>query len=104
MDDASRLFVHAVFHLEANKAAFESVFKAALLKRGIPQRLYVDNGKIYHSRQIQTACAHLGIVLCHATPCMPQGKGKIERAFRTLREQLFDRLEHDDPYCLQRTR
>lgn len=101
LDDANRLFVHAVFYLEANNAAFESVFKAALLKRGIPQRLYVDNGKIYHSRQIQTVCAHLGIVLCHATPYMPQGKDKIERAFRTLREQLFDRLEHDDLLSLE---
>ncbi len=85
LDDASRLFVHAAFFSEANNQAFESAFKAAVLKRGVPQRLYVDNGKIYHSRQIQMVCAHLGIVLCHATPYMPQGKGKIERAFRTLR-------------------
>jgi putative transposase len=101
LDDSSRLFVHAEFHFEANNAAFESVFKTALLKRGTPQRLYVDNGKIYHSRQIQAICAHLGIALCHATPYQPQGKGKIERAFRTLRQQLFSRLEPDDLVSLE---
>ena len=76
-------------------------FETALLRRGIPQRLYVDNGKIHHSRQIQTICAHLGIVLVHATPYMPQGKDKIERAFRTLRQQPFDRLEPDDLASLE---
>jgi putative transposase len=101
LDDASRLFVRAAFCVEANNLAFESVSKTALLKRGIPQRLYVDNGKIYHSRQIQTICAHLGIVLVHATPYMPQGKDRIERAFRTLRQQPFDRLEPDDLASLE---
>jgi putative transposase len=102
LDGASRLFVHAEFHFQANNAAFENVFKTALLKRGAPQRLYVDNGsKIHHSRQIQAICGHLGIALCHATPYEPQGKGEIERAFRTLRQQLFNRLEPDDLVSLE---
>jgi hypothetical protein len=34
------------------------------------------------------ACAKLGIRLVHSTPHRPQGRGKIERFFRTVREQF----------------
>jgi putative transposase len=79
LDDASRLFVHAAFCVEANNLAFESVFKTALLKRGIPQRLYVDNGKIYHSRQIQTICTHLGCRNGHRALENPKLKGVLPK-------------------------
>lgn len=49
LDDASRLCVCGRFYPEANNQAFEAVFKAAILKRGVPQRLYVDYGRIFHS-------------------------------------------------------
>ena len=42
------------------------------------------------------ACAKLGVRLVHSTPHRPQGRGKIERFFRTVREQCFSRLEADD--------
>lgn len=96
LDDASRLCVHGYFYPEANNQAFEAVFKTAILKRGVPQRLYVDNGRIFHSTQLKLICAHLGITLCHSTPYQPQGRGKIERLFKTIRQQLFARLEPDD--------
>ena len=60
-------------------------FKNALIRRGLPQRLYVDNGAAYRSRHLALICARLGVVLVHARPYQPAGKGKIERWFRTLR-------------------
>ncbi len=93
LDDASRLCVHAAFTFEANSQAFESVLKAALQKRGLPQKLYLDNGKIFRSQHLQAVCARLGITLCHSQPYQPEGRGKIERFFRTVREQCFDKLE-----------
>lgn len=96
LDDASRLCVSGRFFPEANNQAFEAVFKVAIMKRGVPQRLYVDNGRIYHSLQLRLICAKLGITLCHSTPYQPEGRGKIERFFRTVREQCFARLESDD--------
>ena len=41
-------------------------------------------------------CAKLGIALIHARPYRPQGKGKIERWFKTVRAQLLTRLTAED--------
>jgi putative transposase len=35
------------------------------------------------------ACAKLGIRLIHSTPHRPQGRGKIERFFRSVRDQFL---------------
>jgi putative transposase len=51
------------------------VLKQALLRRGLPQRLYVDNGAHYRSQHLALVCAKLGIALIHARPYRPQGKG-----------------------------
>ncbi|MGH8654740.1 MAG: hypothetical protein ACREYE_22390 [Gammaproteobacteria bacterium] len=46
-------------------------------------------------------CAKLGIALIHARPYQPQGKGKLERWFRTLRAQLLTRLTAADTRRLE---
>ena len=72
------------------------MFKQALIRRGVPQRLYVDNGANYRSQQLALVCAKLGIALIHARPYQPAGKGKIERFFRTVRGQLISSLTPND--------
>ena len=53
----------------------------------------VDNGQIYTSRQLGRICAVLGVRLIHSAPGRPQGRGKIERFFRTLRDGLLVELD-----------
>ena len=84
IDDATRVVPFAAFAASENVRAFLPVFKNALIRRGLPQRLYVDNGAAYRSRQLALVCARMGVVLVHARPYQPAGKGKIERFFRTL--------------------
>lgn len=93
LDDASRLLVHGEFFFEENSTNLQSVLKKALLKRGIPKRIFTDNGKIFDSLQLRLICASLGIVLSHARPYSPASKGKIERVFRTFRMQFLDTLD-----------
>ena len=93
IDDATRVIPFAAFARSENTAAFLPVFKQALIRRGLPQRLYVDNGANYRSRQLALVCAKLGTALIHARPYQPAGKGKIERWFRTLREGWLNRLD-----------
>jgi len=95
IDDATRVIPHAEFAFAENIAAFLPVFKHALLRRGLPQRLYVDNGANYRSRHLALVCAKLGIALIHARPYQPAGKGKIERWFRTLRAGWLRHLQMD---------
>ena len=89
MDDHSRLIVHGCFYTSESTAAFITAFEQALLKRGLPRKLYVDNGSAFKSRLLMYATASLGIALIHATPAQPQGKGKIERVFKTIRAQFL---------------
>jgi transposase InsO family protein len=103
IDDHSRLVPHAAFYLSENLEAFLEGFEQALLKRGLPRKLYVDNGSAYRSRHLEHICAQLAIAMIHAKAYQPQGKGKIERFFRTVRMQYLptlppetslDRLNH----------
>jgi len=101
LDDATRVIPYAAFALSENTQAFLPVFKQALMRRGLPLRLYVDNGANYRSHHLALVCAKLGIALVHARPYRPQGKGKIERWFKTLRAQLLAHLTPEDPASLQ---
>lgn len=89
IDDHSRLIPHATFYPSEALAPFMEAFQRALGKRGLPRKLYVDNGAAFRSRQLEHTCAALGIALIHAKPYQPQGKGKIERFFRTVRTQFL---------------
>ncbi|MCP6429190.1 DDE-type integrase/transposase/recombinase, partial [Klebsiella pneumoniae] len=62
----------------------EDTLRDAILTHGLPDAVYVDNGKQYRSNWLTKACAKLGIKLLHARPYHPEGKGKIERFNRRL--------------------
>ncbi|MCK4621143.1 MAG: DDE-type integrase/transposase/recombinase [Desulfuromonadales bacterium] len=89
LDDHSRLLPHAAFYLSENLACWLEAFRGALTTRGLPRKLYVDNGAAFRSRHLEKVCACLGIALTHTPPYTPQGRGKIERFFRTVRSQLM---------------
>lgn len=89
IDDHSRLIPHGQFYLSEAVIPFMNAFAAALSKRGLPRKLYVDNGSAFRSRQLEYTSAALGIALIHAKPYQPQGKGKIERFFKTVRTQFL---------------
>ena len=93
IDDATRVVPFAAFAFAESVQAFLPALRDAVLRRGIPQRLYVDNGAAYRSRQLALVCARLGTALIHARPYQPAGKGKIERWFRTLRAGWLAHLD-----------
>jgi len=92
LDDHSRLITHAQFYLSENLECFRDCLIAALEKRGLPRKLYVDNGSAFRSNALAYACGRLGIALLHSRPYIPEGRGKIERFFRTVRMQLLPTL------------
>ncbi|MEK7216935.1 MAG: DDE-type integrase/transposase/recombinase, partial [Chloroflexota bacterium] len=83
LDDASRLIPHAQFYPDQGLDAFLDCFRQAVAARGLPVRLYIDNAKVYRSQQLARIAASLGILVVHTPPYQPQGRGKIERYFRT---------------------
>ncbi|HXK11617.1 MAG TPA: DDE-type integrase/transposase/recombinase [Vicinamibacteria bacterium] len=96
IDDATRVIPYAAFALAENTAAFLPVFKEAVLRRGAPRRLFVDNGSAFRSHHLALVCAKLGVTLIHARAYHAQAKGKIERWFRTARMQLLPLLTPGD--------
>ena len=69
--------------------------------RGVPSKLYTDNGKIFTSLRTQATCARLGIRLIHARAYAAWSKGKIERFFQTVQSQFESRLVKDPVKSLE---
>ena len=84
---------YAEFFFDEALPRMERVLKIALLRRGVPQAVYVDNGQVYSSLQFHAACATLGIERIQTAPYSPEAKGKQERFFETLRLQFLPEVE-----------
>ena len=89
IDDASRIIPHGEFFFAENTDNLIRALRSALYKRGIPQALYVDNGAIYTSAEINQICGRIGTLLCHTPVRDGAAKGKVERFFRTCRDQFL---------------
>jgi putative transposase len=91
IDDASRVCCHGQFFPSENVDTLIEALRAAFYKRGVPACLYVDNGSIYCSKEIIQISARVGCLLAHTPVRDGAAKGKIERFFRTVRDQFLCR-------------
>jgi putative transposase len=94
IDDHSRLLVGWRWGTGEDVFRLEAAFRAGLRSRGVPGAVLVDRGSAFVSHQLLRACAVLGVKLIHASPRAAATKGKIERYFRTVRDQFL--VEIDD--------
>ena len=97
IDDHSRALVGYRWGLSEDTVRLEAALRSGLSSRGVPRRTYLDNGSAMVSRQLLRACAVLGIVLVHSRPGRPEGRGKIERFFETVRGQFLVEVEAHPP-------
>ena len=88
-DDHSRFIPGARFVYAESTVRLEGVLRSAFRARGVPERLYTDNGSIFACGRLAQICARLGIALVHSRPGRPEGRGKLERFFATLRSQFL---------------
>jgi hypothetical protein len=84
LGDATRYVVHGEFYDSLDQTIVEDCFRKAILKEGLPRRVYFDIGKQYRTKWMDRACAVLGIKLLYAKPYSPESTGKIERFNRTV--------------------
>jgi transposase InsO family protein len=89
MDDSARYVVSGSFYLSEKVESLICDLMQAVRRHGIPQRFYTDNGPCYASRHLKIVCGRLGMQLIHTPPYRPQGRGKVERFFRTVRDQFL---------------
>lgn len=95
LDDRSRAVMAARFGYSEDAVRLAAALRPALASRGVPESIYVDNGSPFVDSWLLRACASLGIRLVHSRPGQPEGRGKIERWFRTVRDQFL--VEITDP-------
>ena len=94
IDDHSRLLVGWRWGTGEDVFRLEAALRSGLMARGVPEAILVDRGSAFVSSQLLRACAVLGVKLIHASPRAASTKGKIERFFRTVRDQFL--VEIDD--------
>ena len=101
LDDASRLIPHAQFYAHRGLEAFLDCLRQAVADRGVCIRLYVDDVKIFRSSQLARIAESIGIIIIHAPPHQAQVRSKIQRFFRTLREQFLAKLDRQRTLLLE---
>lgn len=89
IDDCSRLVPFGRFDFEQDLEALKQVYIEAVIRRGIPQTVYLDNARVYRSKLFHEALARMGTVIAHTQPYDAASKGKIERFFKTVRERFL---------------
>jgi transposase InsO family protein len=90
LDDASRYVLSIEARTGEREVDMLELFVRALRRHGPPEALYLDNGSTYRGEALSLACARLGVTLIHARPYDAPARGKMERFWRTLREQCLD--------------
>jgi len=102
IDDHSRLIPFAAYYLAGDTAAFLDCLKEAVQRRGLPIKLYTDQGKPFVNHHARIVCANLGIRLLHAKPYHAWSKGKVERLIQTIQRdfEMTLRLENNQVHSL----
>lgn len=96
IDDASRFIVGIDVFFNDNFINLMSVIKSAVAKYGRPQMFNFDNGSSYKNKQMELLAARIGTVIHYDQPYTPTQKAKIERWFRTMKDQWMSSLDIRD--------
>jgi putative transposase len=88
VDDYSRRILHAQYFWDEKLPRMEETFKIMVLRWGIPEKLYLDNGSVYIAKQFARILADLGIRKIHHGPYQAWAKGKVEAVMKTLKQEF----------------
>ena len=94
VDDHSRLLVDGRFFAHENARACQELLRRAIIRRGLPEVFYADNGAPFSNAWLARTCGVLGIRLVHSKPYSPEGRGKQERLNRYIREAFLAEAVH----------
>jgi putative transposase len=104
IDDASRFVTGADVFFNDTFVNLMSVIRSAVSKYGIPAMFNFDNGGAYRNRQMELLAARIGTTINYCQPYAPVQKAKIERWFRTMKDQWMASLDMQDYQSLDEVR
>ncbi|HKL57055.1 MAG TPA: DDE-type integrase/transposase/recombinase, partial [Sphaerochaeta sp.] len=93
IDDKSRLITHGEFYRDQKAESLLCCLWEAMSKRGLPRKIFTDNGSAMKDNRLRLGCADLEISLSYAKIYTPTSKAKIERFFSTVRMQFLPLVE-----------
>ncbi len=104
IDDASRFITGIDVFYNDNFVNLMSVMKSAVSKYGRPKLFNFDNGSSYKNKQMELLAARIGSSINYCKPYTPTAKAKIERWFRTMKDQWMASLDIRDFHSLDEIR
>ena len=104
IDDASRFIAGIDVFFNDNFVNLMSVMKSAVAKYGRPGMFNFDNGSSFKNKQMELLAARIGSVVHYDQPYTPTQKAKIERWFRTMKDQWLSSIDIRDFHSLDELR
>lgn len=93
VDDYSRKILSAKYYFDEKLPRMEDSFKDMILRHGIPEKVYLDNGSVYIARQFAAVLGDLKIKKIHHGPYQAFCKGKVEAVMKTLKREFQEEAQ-----------
>ena len=100
LDDATRFMLHAQFYPVLDQTIVQESLRMAILKYGLMEAVFFDNGAQYRTKWMRRACGKLGIRLLYAKPYSPEATGKPEK-FNRLVDNFMAESALEKPKTLE---
>ena len=100
LDDATRYMLHAQFYPVLDQTIVQESLRIAMLKFGLMESVFFDNGAQYRTKWMRRACGKLGIRLLYARPYSPEATGKPEK-FNRLVDNFLAEAALEKPKTLK---
>jgi transposase InsO family protein len=85
VDDYSRKILFAKYYWDEKLPRLEDCLRQAILRWGVPEKIYLDNGGAYISNQFTCIVSAIGIRKTHHPPYQAWCKGKIEAVMKRIK-------------------
>lgn len=96
MDDKSRYITGIDVFTNDTFVNVMRVMKSATQQFGKPKLFSFDNGAAYKNKQMELLIARIGSAVNFVAPYTPTSKAKIERWFKTMKQQWLSQLKPTD--------
>lgn len=100
IDDYSRKILFGKYYESEKLPRMEDSFKYAVLRYGIPETLYLDNGKVYVSKHFAFVLGKLKSKKLHHPPYQAHCKGKIEALMKIIKHEFQDEAQRAGMHTL----
>lgn len=100
IDDHSRLGCHVQWYLDETAESLAHGLMQAILKRGLPRRILMDQGSAMRAAEIVEGLVRLGITQELTLEYSPEQNGKQENFWTRIEGRLMAMLEGEQPLTL----